>query len=93
MVTGQTPGKLFEQMTGWPSPDKVMSELQRLNNNMEMIQPDLHRLAASLDGLHADEIRNLTAALNRINVGDILRTLNLTNQLMSDLYTKLWGKK
>lgn len=94
MTMPQRPGmgKMFEDMTGWPSPDKVLYELQRLNNNMEMIQPDLHKLAATLDSIKADDIRNLSAALNKVNAGDAIRILNEFNRLGKQIYERLWGK-
>lgn len=85
-------GKAFEQFTGFPSPEKVLYELQRLNNNMETLQPDLHRLATSLDGLRSNDIQNLTAALHGFKVGDMIRTLNEVNRLGRQIYDRLWGK-
>ena len=91
---GQAPGmaKMFEEMTGLPSPDKIYAELQRLNYNMETIQPDLHKLAAALDSIKGDDIRNLSAALNKVNVGDAIRILNEFNRLGTQIYERLWGK-
>lgn len=91
---GQTPSmaKMLEEMTGLPSPDKIYAELQRLNYNMETIQPDLHKLAAALDSIKGDDIRNLSAALNRVNAGDAMRTLNEFNRLGNQFYERLWGK-
>ena len=83
---------MAEQLLGWPSPEKVLAELQRLNTNIEVIQPDLHKLANSLDALMGPDIRNLTAALNKINVGDLLRAINEFNTLGSQISKKLWGK-
>ncbi|MBA7606332.1 hypothetical protein ES703_13480 [subsurface metagenome] len=100
MVSGPHPGqptpglgKVAEQLFGWPSPEKVLFELQRLNNCMELIQPDLHKLANSLDALTGPDVRNLTAALNKINVGDLLRAVNEFNRIGSQISEKLWGKK
>jgi len=100
MVTGgQQPspaqglGKMAEQFLGWPSPEKVLGELQRLNNNIETIQPDIHRLAQALDGISGADIRNLSAALSNIKAGDLMRLLNEFNTQASQIYEKLWGKK
>ena len=99
VMPNQQPGgesqmaKALQSALGLPSPDKVMYELQRLNTNIEMIQPDIHRLAQSLEGITGPDIRNLTAALNQIRTGDLMRGLNEFNLLAKDLYEKLWGKK
>jgi len=81
------------KMMGLPSPEKVLTELQRLNNNIEMIQPDIHRLAKSLEGISGDDIRNLSAALGNIKAADLMRLLNEFNTLSGQIYEKLWGKK
>jgi len=86
-------GKMAEQFFGWPDPQKVLAELQRLNNNIETIQPDIHRLAQSLEGISGADIRNLSAALGNIKAGDLLRLLNEFTHLGSQIYEKLWGKK
>jgi len=100
MVGGMEPGsaqqglgKMAEQLLGWPSPDKVFAELQRLNNNMEMLAPDLRKLAAALDGDRVTDIRNLTSALNAVKVGDMLRILNEFNRLGGQVYERLWGSR
>jgi len=86
-------GKMAEQFFGWPSPEKILAELQRLNNNMEAIQPDLRRLAKSMEGMSADDLRNLAAALNGVRVGDLLRIMNEFIHLGNQIYERLWGKR
>jgi len=81
------------KLMGLPSPEKVLGELQRLNNNIEIIQPDIHRLAQALEGISGADIRNLSAALGNIKAGDLMRLLNEFNSLGSQIYEKLWGKK
>ncbi|KKM83107.1 hypothetical protein LCGC14_1312790 [marine sediment metagenome] len=91
---GSSPvAEVLQKMMGFPSPEKVLGELQRLNNNIETIQPDIHRLAQSLEGISGADLRNLSAALGNINAGDLLRMLNEFTALGSQLYEKLWGKK
>jgi hypothetical protein len=84
--------KLFESMTGFPSPEKLLLELQRFNNNMEVLQPDIHKLATAMESLKADDIRNFTAAINNVKSGDLMRLMNEFCTLMSNFYQKLWGK-
>lgn len=100
MVSGgqQPPGsaqvvEALGKMMGLPSPEKILGELQRLNNNMEILQPDIHKLANSLDGISGTDIRNLSAALGNMKAGDLLRLLNEFNALAGNIYEKLWGKK
>ena len=81
------------KLMGLPSPDKVLGELQRLNNNIEIIQPDIHRLAQSLEGISGADIRNLSATLGNIKAGDLMRLLNEFNTLSGQIYEKIWGKK
>jgi len=81
------------KMLGLPSPEKVLGELQRLNNNIEIIQPDIHLLAQALQGLSGADIRNLSATLGNIKAGDLMRLLNEFNLLSGQIYEKLWGKR
>lgn len=81
------------KMMGLPSPEKILGELQRLNNNLETIQPDIHRLAQAMEGISGADIRNLSAALGNIRAGDLMRILNEFTHLGSQIYEKLWGKK
>jgi len=85
----QALGKMF----GMPSPEKVLGELQRLNNNIETIQPDIHLLAQALQGMSGADIRNLSATLGNIKAGDLIRLLNEFNTMSGQIYEKLWGKK
>jgi len=71
----------------------VLGELQRLNNNIEIIQPDIHLLAQALQGLSGADIRNLSATLGNIKAGDLMRLLNEFNLLSGQIYEKLWGKR
>lgn len=91
---GQPPGlgEAMEKFLGIPAPGVMLAELQRLNNNMEIMHPDLHRLANALEKLQSDDMRNLSAALNSIKAGDFLRTLNSFTSLMQQIYERLWGK-
>ena len=89
---GQVPDAILK-MLGVPSPEKVLGEMQRLNNNLEILQPDIHLLAQAMQGLSGNDIRNLSASLNNMKPGDMLRMLNEFNHLGSLIYEKLWGKK
>lgn len=72
----------FLEMMGFPSPDKVFAEMQRLNNNLEKMQPDLHKLAQATDGLSPTELRNLTQVLQSIRTPELLKALNESNAIM-----------
>ena len=74
------------KMLGVPSPEKVLGEIQRLNHNLEMLQPDIHLLAQAMQSISGNDIRNLSAALSNMKAGEFI---NLGNQI----YEKLWGKK
>jgi len=100
MVTERQPpgagpglGKMAEQLLGWPSPERILAELQRLNNNLELYQPDIQRLSRAMEGLSANDLRNLAAALNGVKVGDLLRIMNEFTHLGSQIYERLWGKR
>ncbi len=86
---GETIGKLM----GLPSPEKILGELQRLNNNLEILQPDINRLSKSMEGMSAADLRNLSAALGNLRAGDMMRMLNEFTHLGNQIYEKLWGKK
>ena len=86
-------GEMAERFLGWPSPEKVLAELQRLNNNMELIQPDLHKLATAFDGMSRGDLQNLSAALNKVDLGNVMRVLNDFNATSKMIYEKLWPKK
>jgi len=84
---------IVTKLLGMPAPQDILAELQRLNNNLEMMSPDLHNLTSALGALQGNDIKNLTAALNAIRVGDLLRTLNEFSGLAKQIYERLWGKK
>ncbi len=81
------------KMMGLPSPEKILGELQRLNNNLEILQPDINRLSKSMEGMSAADLRNLSAALGNLRAGDMMRMLNEFTHLGNQIYEKLWGKK
>jgi hypothetical protein len=85
--------QLLGNLSKLPAPDKVFFELQRFNNNMEKIQPDMARLAKALEGVNGSDIRNLALALQGIKVSELLLAVNEANSTISKLYEKLWGKK
>jgi hypothetical protein len=85
--------ELLKGLANLPAPEKVYYELQRFNNNMERIQPDLAKLAKSLEGVNPGDIRNLALALQGMKVSEMLLVMNDTNSTISKLYEKLWGKK
>ena len=81
------------KMMGLPSPEKILGELQRLNNNLECLQPDLHKLATFFSGGGRDDLQNLTAALNKVDLGNVMRLLNDFNLTVKSIYEKLWPKR
>lgn len=84
--------EMFQRMTGWPSPDKLFAELQRLNNNMERLEPDLAKIAKSTDGLNPSEIRLLTQVLQGMNTSQMISTLKDVRDTIEKLIGKLWGR-
>lgn len=76
-------GEMLEKVTGFPAPEKIMGELQRLNTNIEGVAPDLHKIAASVDGLTAADVRMLASVGAKIH--------DLTAQLQK-FYSRLWGR-
>jgi len=92
-TAAQAAAEAIGKMMGLPSPERMLGELQRLNNNMEIIQPDIHKLAQALEGISGDDLRNLSATLGNIKAGDLIRLLNEFNTMSGQLYEKLWGKK
>ncbi|KKN35602.1 hypothetical protein LCGC14_0782120 [marine sediment metagenome] len=60
-----------------PSPDQLLAEIQRLNGNIEKLQPDIHILASSIDGLSPTDLRNLTNALQEPKLAETMKSLNL----------------
>lgn len=76
-----------------PSPDKVFAELQRLNNNLERMQPDLTKIGKAVDGLYLQDIRHLTQVLQGMKISEMLLALNEANSTIKNLYDRLWAKK
>lgn len=89
-MQNKSPSDMLEKMLGWPSPEKILAELQRLNTNLEALQPNIHRLSTLAERM--SEVQNLSAALNRIDVGNIARLINEANFTIKAFYEKLWGK-
>jgi len=81
------------KMLGVPSPEKVLGEMQRLNHNLEILQPDIHLLAQAMQSISGNDIRNLSATLSNMKAGDLLRMLKEFINLGNQIYEKLWGKK
>lgn len=98
----QPPGNLLGwlgEMAKLPSPEKVFTELQRLNTNMEKLQFDkvlaeLQRLNNNLDKfqLYPSDIKSLTQAIQSMKVNELLLALGDANSTIKKLYEKLWGK-
>ncbi len=85
-LPGQGPlSELFEKATGMPSPDKLLAEIQRLNSNMEKMAPDLHKIATSIDGLSAQDIRGLTQVLQHAKIAE-------ATSLLQKIYNRIWGR-
>ena len=76
-----------------PSPEKLLAELQRLNNNMEIAAPDLHKLATALEADKMADIRSLTEVLKKLDIGDLKRMINEVSRLGGQIYERLWGNK
>jgi len=93
MVTPNQKFGWMDVISKLPSPDKVFTELQRLNNNLERMQPDLNKLAKAVDGLYVQDIRNLTLVLQSMRIPEMLLTLNQVSSTIKALYEQLWGKK
>lgn len=80
-LPGQGPlSELFEKATGMPSPDKLLAEIQRLNSNMEKMAPDLNKIATSIEGLSAQDIRGLTQVLAKVT------------EAIQQIYKRIWGR-
>ncbi len=85
--------ELLKGLANLPAPEKVYFELQRFNNNMERLQPDLTKLAKALDGVQPGDIGRLALALQGMKVSEMLLALNDANSTITKLYGKLWEKK
>ncbi len=92
---GATPGlaAILEGFLHMPSPEKLLTEIQRLNNNMEIVAPDLHKLAAALEGDKIADIKGLTDVLSKLDIGDLKRMLNEAIHLGGQVYERLWGPR
>jgi hypothetical protein len=85
--------ELLSSLSKLPAPDKVYYELQRLNNNLEKVQPDLTKLARSLDNINPSDLRALTTALQGLKPGEMMLVITEANSTMKALYERIWGKK
>ena len=100
MVSGPGNKGAPPNVLGWldvlgklPSPDKVFVEFQRLNHNLEKMQPDLTKIGKAVDGLYFQDIRNLTQVLQGMKISEMLLALNEANSIIKNLYDRLWAKK
>ena len=84
---------LFSTLGKLPAPEKVLFEIQRLNNNMERIMPDLSKMTHALEGVTGQDIRSLSMAIQGIKVSEVLLVMNDVNSTINKLYERLWGKK
>jgi hypothetical protein len=89
----------LDLLANLPAPDKLFSELQRLNTNMERSQLDkvlveLQRLNNNFDKLqlYPQDIRALAQVLQNMKVSELLLLLSDMNTTFKKLYEKLWGK-
>lgn len=79
------------QQLGLPSPLVIIQELQRLNSNLEAMQPDMHviaqgtasiaSLAQSMENFNPQEVNRLVTALDRASASG------------EQLYQQMWGGK
>lgn len=96
-IDPRTPGAglsdWFTQLARLPSPEKLFTELQRLNNNLEKMQPDMDKIAKAVDGLYLNDIRLLTQTLQGMKINEMLLALSQTNTNINRLTEHLWPKK
>jgi hypothetical protein len=76
-----------------PAPEKVFQEIQRLNNNLERLAPDLDKLSRVLDGINGSDLRQLSIQMGNLRINEMLLALGDTNSTIKNLYDRLWGKK
>ena len=86
-------GQMMDFFTHLPSPEALFKELKRLNDNLERIQPDVSKMANSLNTLNLQEVRNLTITLQGMKLSEMTLVAHQLNSTMTNLYEKLWGKK
>jgi len=84
---------MMEFFSHLPSPEALFKELQRLNDNLERLQPDISKMANSLNNLNGQDIRNLTTTLQSMKISEMMLVANQLNGTMTKLYDQLWGKK
>ncbi|KKM09653.1 hypothetical protein LCGC14_1722660 [marine sediment metagenome] len=100
MVSGDPPGggsqglgSVLEAFLRMPSPEKLLAEVQRLNNNMEILAPDLHKLAEALEGDKLKDIKDLTEVLSKLDLAELKSLLNEAVRIGGQFYERLWGTK
>ncbi len=86
MEQRETPSasQMLQAVLGLPSPDKLYTELRRFNDNLERLAPDIRKVADSVEGLTADDVRNLTNALQAANLPAVAT-------MLSHFYNRIWG--
>lgn len=82
----------ISKIANMPSPEIAFKELKRTNDILERLQPDLSKLANTMNNMDLRDIRNLTSAMQNIDVAKMLLALNEANSTIKLLYNKLWGK-
>lgn len=90
--------KGLQLLAALPSPDKLFTELQRLNTNIErMNMPqaliELQRLNGNFERLqlNAQDLRALATALQGMRASELQLLLGDANSTIKALYEKLWG--
>lgn len=69
------------QQLGLPSPLVIIQELQRLNANLEAMNPSIASLAQTMGNFTPQEVNRLVTALDRASASG------------EQLYQQMWGGK
>lgn len=81
----------FLGTAGFPAPQAAMAEVQRLNNLLEMLAPDIHKIAGGIDSMQL-----MAQGLDKLDpeqIQQLIAAMNGASATGDKFFEQLWGNK